>query len=507
MKRVSEGSGADSSAPSAQRPRIDPAGSSARPSLGKSVDATPPIDDGLGGLGDVLEAVVSTTRKVQLLRGHMIQLDQQYLDQQYQASLLSRPAQGANKTPASPETVLQFIETRRAGRQSVKTLIDELHHLRSEMLENFEAEITVPTLTHASENGGADFSAAQRPRVDPAGSSALPSSSLGKSVDVVPPTLNGLGGKSVYATPPTHDGPGGKSQSVDATPPTHDGLGGFVDVLEAVVSTTRKVQQYQASLASRPAQETPASPDETVLKFLQTRRADFQSVQTLIYELDLLKSDWLDLFELEAEITVLNIGSEALLEKAEVCSQFWSSVSDDMLHRLFHPTVQHVLDAIWERVDGIVAQCRDEERAVREEGQAYERAYERALNKEAVATQERVRGLILSELREPVRAAFLERLEKKTNPDAGLAPLVKHRLKNHPLTGPSFRDDRYQRTGIILLPDGGDPAAAEPCHPDDRLIELLTSKSADGSARGEWKWLGLGRVEMQFYAMIQLQGA
>ena len=93
--------------------------------------------------------------------------------------------------------------------------------------------------------------------------------------------------------------------------------------------------------------------------------------------------------------------------------------------------------------------------------------------------------------REDARAAFLQRLEKNTHPEAGLAPLVKSRLKDEALGN------------IMLVPDGGDPASAEPCCPGDRLLDLLTQKNADGSARWGWKWLGPGRVEMQFYAMIQ----
>ena len=93
--------------------------------------------------------------------------------------------------------------------------------------------------------------------------------------------------------------------------------------------------------------------------------------------------------------------------------------------------------------------------------------------------------------REDARVVFLQRLEKNTNPEAGLAPLVKSRLNEE------------ARGNIMLVPDGGDPAGAEPCRPEDRLLDLLTSKSADGSARGGWKWLEPGRVEMQFYAMMQ----
>ena len=121
------------------------------------------------------------------------------------------------------------------------------------------------------------------------------------------------------------------------------------------------------------------------------------------------------------------------------------------------------------------------------------------------------REIALEELRKPVRAAFLEQLEKNTNPYAALASLVKYRLGNKGRYHQhGFRYSRYRPlTGkeILLLPDGGDPAAAEPCRPDDLLLVLLTSKNADGSARGGWKWLGPRRVEMQFHAMIQLQDA
>ena len=92
---------------------------------------------------------------------------------------------------------------------------------------------------------------------------------------------------------------------------------------------------------------------------------------------------------------------------------------------------------------------------------------------------------------EDARVVFLQQLEKHTNAEAGLAPLVKSRLNEE------------ARGKIMLVPDGGDPASAEPCRPEDRLLELLTSKNSDGSARGEWKWLGPDRVEMQFHAMIQ----
>ena len=93
--------------------------------------------------------------------------------------------------------------------------------------------------------------------------------------------------------------------------------------------------------------------------------------------------------------------------------------------------------------------------------------------------------------REGARAAFLQELEKHTNAEAGLAPLVKSRLNEE------------ARGNIMLVPDGGDPASVEPCRPEDRLLELLTSKNADGSARGGWEWLRPDRVKMQFHAMIQ----
>ena len=119
--------------------------------------------------------------------------------------------------------------------------------------------------------------------------------------------------------------------------------------------------------------------------------------------------------------------------------------------------------------------------------QALDRAYAAFRKREAKA-------------QEGARAAFLERLGKNTNPEAGLAPLVKSYL-NLSKEARMVVPDGPQK--IMLVPDGGDPASAEPCRPEDRLLGLLTSKNADGSARGGWKWLGPGRVEMQFYAMIQ----
>ena len=364
-------------------------------------------------------------------------------------------------------------------------------------------------MKRASESSGAGgSSAAQRPRVDPAGSSSLPSSSLGKSGDAAPPIHDRLGEKSVDAASPAHDTLGGKS--LGAALPAHVGLEGLGDVLDVVASTTRQVKQYHASLAPRPGveqvQETEALVSSAdMLKFLETRRAGRQSVQTLIDELQRLKSESLQNFE--AEITVLNTNGAPLLNKKEfslpdhglcpldlehdgpVCPGCGLDL-DDLEH---NPTVESVLDAIWERVDGIVAKCHGEELLLGE--------FRRGGHPNVWYGDER---------QGRVRDAFLERLEKNTNPDMGLAPLVKYRLDSrYPITDPSFSWDFTdpsfsweKRKGIMLVPDGGDPAAAERCHPDDRLLALLTSKNADGSARGGWKWLGPGRVEMQFHAMI-----
>ena len=200
-------------------------------------------------------------------------------------------------------------------------------------------------MKRASESSGAGSSAAQRPRVDrPAGSSSHPSSSLGKSGDEA----------------------------------AHVGLEGLGDVLDVVVSTTRQVKQYHASLAPRPGveQETEAlASSANVLKFLETRRAGRHSVQALIDELHRFKSKTLQNFE--AEITVLNINGAPLLNKKMF------SLPDhgrSLEHDGYNPTVQSVLDAIWKRVDEIVAQCRNEESAVPTEGQAYERAFSRAVD-------------------------------------------------------------------------------------------------------------------------------
>ena len=106
--------------------------------------------------------------------------------------------------------------------------------------------------------------------------------------------------------------------------------------------------------------------------------------------------------------------------------------------------------------------------------------------------------------RKNARAAFFQQLEKNTNAEAGLAPLVKSVLTQRSAgTARGGVQKKKIRGNIMLVPAEGDPASVEPCRPEDRLLELLMSKNVDGSARGGWKWLGPDRVEMQFHAMIQ----
>lgn len=188
---------------------------------------------------------------------------------------------------------------------------------------------------------------------------------------------------------------------------------------------------------------------------------------------------------------VKNPGQERYLEKK--CTELWGGVvlgeravpnesrsrpADPTLWT--HPVTGDALSSDFWRVNRkFVAESEEEQRRW---GERYDWS-------RAGARAELLKAKRRAQVERDARAAFLERLEKITHPAAGLAPLVKRRL-NGEATGK-----------ILLVPEGGDPASVEPCREEDELLGLLTSKSA--AARGGWKWLGPGRVEMQFHAMIE----